>query len=397
MPKEKIIIVSEYFYPNNNSTAYFMTEIAKSISNCNMQIICNQSLKDNIELDFINKDNIIRIKENNYNRNKIITRVIKLIISTYKLSLKTFKIINKEDHIFSVTNPVFLMIILAIFRKFINFKYTLLVYDVFPDNLISSGILKSKKSLIYKLLYKIFNWSYSKVDNLIVIGRDMEKVIKDKIDNKNANIIFIPNWCDCSIIQPMTKEKNQIINKYNLNNKIVFAFTGNFGKVQGIDLLLKASQLVKSKNFILLFIGDGAEKKLINSCIAQNIKNNIIYAGQYPMAQQNMFLNACDIAIISLASNMLGLGVPSKSYFNMAAGKPLFYIGNKQSEIGKVIEENDNGWIVDSDNPQLIANQIDDICSQNNFYYKGKISRNLALTQYNKDTVLRQYKDFING
>jgi len=45
------------------------------------------------------------------------------------------------------------MIILAIFKKYKNFKYTLLVYDVFPENIFAAGILKNKNSLLYKIYF----------------------------------------------------------------------------------------------------------------------------------------------------------------------------------------------------------------------------------------------------
>lgn len=48
-------------------------------------------------------------------------------------------------------------------------------------------------------------------------------------------------------------------------------------------------------------------------------------------SQQNDFLNACDIGIVTLNDGMYGLGVPSKSYNIWAAGKPILYIGDDNS------------------------------------------------------------------
>ena len=41
---------------------------------------------------------------------------------------------------------------------------------------------------------------------------------------------------------------------------------------------------------------------------------------------------------------MLGLAVPSKSYFSLANGMPLLTIMNKKSEISSLVEENNFGW-----------------------------------------------------
>ena len=80
--KKKILIVSEYFYPSNNSTSYFITQIAEKLSNKHdIQIICNQELKEHKELDFLDKKNITRIRESKLNKNNLFSRLLKLIIS----------------------------------------------------------------------------------------------------------------------------------------------------------------------------------------------------------------------------------------------------------------------------------------------------------------------------
>ena len=60
---------------------------------------------------------------------------------------------------------------------------------------------------------------------------------------------------------------------------------------------------------------------------------------------------------------MYGLGVPSKSYNIMASGKPMLFIGDRQSEIALCIEEYSLGWVVEPDNPKMLARMIEHIYS----------------------------------
>jgi len=55
------------------------------------------------------------------------------------------------------------------------------VHDVFPENTLPSGIIKSKKSFIYKIISSIFNRAYSATDELIVLGRDMKEIVENKV------------------------------------------------------------------------------------------------------------------------------------------------------------------------------------------------------------------------
>lgn len=392
----KTVIVSEYFYPNNSSTSQYLTEISNTLSELyseNIQIICNSNLSNQNELDFA-KERIIRLPESTLDKNKKISRILKVLISTFKLGAAAFRSLKSGDKLFTVTNPAFLLVVFALFKKIKTFHYTLLVYDVFPENLIAAGLTK-KHSILYTITKKVFDWAYAQADLLVVIGRDMQELITEKTHGQVPTVL-IPNWCDVDTIVPSSKNGNPIIRKFDLETSTVFAFTGNFGRAQGIETLLKAASLVTRKDFKLLFIGEGAMRPMIEKYIRENPEGNVIYAGSYPAAEHNVFLNACDVAVVSLGDNMYGLGVPSKSYYNMAAAKPLFFIGNQHSEIARVIHENQIGWNCSSDQPESIATAIDHICEEKDtFAIVGKKSRQTAETNFSKSIILEKYKKLL--
>lgn len=392
--KRRLVILTEYFYPSKRNDAFLITEIVKSISsNNNINVICTTDLEDNEEIDFVN-NKIFRLKKTKRKFKNIFFRVFDLLLVTFRLILKASFFVKKNDILFTVTNPALLLPFIVLLKKIKKFELVLLVYDVFPNNLVATGLLKDN-SLLLKLLKIIFNWSYRNCDKLIVLGRDMEDVLSKTIIDGQSKITIIENWCDPKHIIPMKKDDNEIIKKYKLKRKIVFSFVGNFGLVQGIENLLNAAMLVKNQDFVLLFIGNGAKTNLITDFIYNNNCKNIIYAGEFAPSEKQMFLNACDISIMSLNSSMYGLGVPSKSYNNMSAGKPLFYIGHEKSEIAQVINEYEIGWICNSHNPIEIADKIDYICSENNsFSIFGKRSRDVLEKYYSKDVIMKKYNNF---
>ncbi len=220
----------------------------------------------------------------------------------------------------------------------------------------------------------------------------MEEIIGQKT-NQQVPLSLITNWADTDKISPMLKKDNLIVKKYNLEQKTVFSFTGNLGRVQGIQNLLNAAKLVKNIEFVLLFIGDGAMRSVIEEHIDEHPNGNVVYAGSYPASEQNLFLNACDVAMVSLSPSMYGLGVPSKSYYNMAAGKPLLYIGDERSEVGRVIVEHDIGWVVEPNNAKKLAQLFENICQDGSLHEKGRKSRKTLEKYYSKKVVLNQYEN----
>jgi len=391
---KKILIVTEYFYPSNNSTSYYLTSIAEKLSEQhNVKVICSSNLDNNEELKNLE---VVRIKESKLGKNGVFTRGLKFLLASIKLSILAYKNIKHDSYVLSVTNPAFIIIFLALLKKMKKFHCTLLVYDVFPENLIAANIIKNRSSYLYKIIKNIYDWSYKKADALIVIGRDMEEIIRKKTDNE-IPISIIENWCDTNLVCSAEKDNNELINKHDLQKKKVFLFAGNLGRVQGIQNILEAAKEVQNKDFTLLLVGEGAMKNDIKIFIEQNPKNNIIYAGAYPSKKQNMFLNACDVAIVSLADNMYGLGVPSKSYYSMASGKPILFIGDKNSEIAKVVAENNIGWHVESENIHALTKMFENICQEDKLLISyGRKSRQVVEEKYSASVILSKYEIFFN-
>jgi len=52
------------------------------------------------------------------------------------------------------------------------------------------------------------------------------------------------------------------------------------------------------------------------------------------------------VAVVSLVRGMMGIGVPSRLYNILAAGRPVIVISEAESEAALVVREIDAGWVV---------------------------------------------------
>ena len=66
-----------------------------------------------------------------------------------------------------------------------------------------------------------------------------------------------------------------------------------------------------------------------------------------PMENIDESLGAADLHVVSMGSDMPGCVHPSKAYTVLAMGKPLLYLGPKESAIGQWIKDNHIGWQID--------------------------------------------------
>jgi glycosyltransferase involved in cell wall biosynthesis len=195
-----------------------------------------------------------------------------------------------------------------------------------------------------------------------VIGRDMQKLIESKI-GKADKVHYIPNWVDENDIEPSNRSASEIIKSLNWEDKIVFQFFGNFGRVQGIDNLLDGIKLVKNPLATFLFIGGGVKVDLVKEFAANQLSQRVVYFGELAQSKKMMGLVACDVALITLEKGMLGLGVPSKAYFSMAADRPLMAVMESDAEIALMVKEHNIGWVCEPGNPASLAALIDEICA----------------------------------
>lgn len=404
MNKKKLWVLSELFYPEETATSYIITEIAETISqNREVNVICGpvsyekksnresgRTLNSNIKIDRINLVDL--------DKNHLFLRTIRVIVLAILMSYRLFIKSKKDDDVFIATNPAPLLLLVGYISSIKKLNLYILVHDVFPENVLAAGMIKTK-SLLLKILNNLFDKAYSKADILIVLGRDMQVVIENKIQRykHHSKIEIIENWADIENIIPSTKEDNVLLKELGLSNKIVFQYAGNLGRVQGLQNLISIISEVKNPLIYFLFIGEGAIKNNLQKFIADYPMTNIKILPSMPRSSQNIFLNACDVSIVCLTDNMFGLGVPSKSYNIMAAAKPILFIGDKRSEIALTIEEFGNGWVFESNDRQFLINFFNSI--DNDFlkecFEKGLKGRQLAQFKYSKSLILNKFKKLL--
>lgn len=396
---KRIWIVSELFYPEETSTAYILTNIAKALSaKYEVGVICGPLVYDKTKVvesavnDIDKRITIQRVSDTKLDKNRLFSRILRFIILTWKLSHTLWRNLKKGDSIFIVTNPAPLLLVVSLIKRIKKNELFILVHDVFPENTIPANIIKSPDSLLYKFFRKVFNIAYRQANTLIVLGRDMLVVMKNKLGKNphNTDIQIIENWAETDLIQ-MRESKN--LPDFIANPKIDIQYAGNIGRVQGLMHFLEIAKNVNNPDLRYSFWGEGACKKDMQMYVEQNKMHNVYFFGSYTRNEQEDVLNNCDMAIVTLAKGMYGLGVPSKSYNIMAAGKPILFIGDLNSEIALEIKENQLGFCFDTEDTAGISNFLQDLNlkKKSDLSEMGRRARSIAENKYSERVILDKY------
>ncbi|MEF2154759.1 glycosyltransferase family 4 protein [Luteimonas sp. FXH3W] len=394
--KGTIVVVSE-FVTSVNSTGYYWSQIVEKLRTSfgGVRVWTSQSI------DEVNKrwgsEKTVRTATvlNPWHGEKaLLPRILGEMYLAASFFVRLMLSVGKHDVVVSGTNPALLIPVIALLQKLRRFKWLLVVYDVFPENLGSAGLSRMPKTA-GRLLKLVFDWAYRSATRVIVIGRDMEALVKQKGVSPGA-LVVRPNWAAPSDSRCGDDNANPARSISRNDQTVNFQFFGNMGRVQGIETLLAAIDLVRAPNASFEFIGAGAMAHLVKERAARAEVHPITYLGPRPMSESSSILSSCDVSIVSLADGMYGLGVPSKAYFALAENKPLLVIAHPDSEIALMVKEHNIGWVCSPGDLQDIATTIDKICAGGLDDLEGG-PLDVLNRHYSPEVALSSYVETINA
>lgn len=352
--KKRFWILTELFYPDQTSTAYILTQIARALcARYEVHVICGSSSRaESVPESFVH---VHRCGAGTTSGQNLFLRALRMLFLTGRLVYRGFRRIGKGEPMLIVTNPAPLMLGVSVLKRIKGSRMTLLVHDVFPENGLAAGIFRSDRALPYRFLRSVFNRAYRSADQLVVLGRDMSEVVRSKLGVENPKPVHvIENWADTDLVRPSSC-RLQLCPGGDLAGKIVLQYAGNVGRVQGLLDVVECLHESRNELLHLCIWGTGAALAELRDYVETRQIANVSFHGTYDRSRQNEVLNSCDLAIISLSKQMYGMGVPSKSYNIMAAGKPILFVGDPCSEIALTVSEHRIGYAVANDKGALTA------------------------------------------
>lgn len=369
---QRLWIVTELFPPDETSTSYILGEIANAMVRMyRVGVICGpevydkrKKLDENNRFSLDESIELLRTEGADLDKNTTKGKALSFLLMSHRMMALVCKYVRQGDKVLMVTNPAPMVPLMARLKKRVGFELNILVHDVFPENTKPAGL----KLPMYGLFKYVFDRAYAKVDQLIVLGRDMQDVLikkieKDLIGKKSMpKVTIIENWADIDNIMPQPFPES----------KIILEYAGNIGRVQGLDKVMD----MLPEDVELHFYGTGAMEKELK----ERKQKNVFFHGPYFRSQQNEVLAACDIALVTLQEGMYGLGVPSKTYNILASGRPILFFGPKGSEIDLLIREEGIGycgWPEKWDRTTLIE--------------MGRKARALAESEYSESVILDKF------
>ncbi len=348
----RVWVASELYYPEETSTGFLLTRIAEGLAErFDVRVICGQPTyaargRQAPRRERRHGVDIERCWSTTLDKDRLPLRLLNAVSISLSMFVTALARFRRGDSVLVVTNPPFLPFAIAAAARARGARPALIVHDVYPEVLTAAG-LASERSLLTRAAGALTRALYRGVDRIVVLGRDMHALTLAKVGDDAAKVVTIPNWADLHEVRPSPADGARMLSAHGLAGKFVVQYAGNMGRTHDLESLVEAARaLAGDERFHFLLLGGGAKARVVTDGVARFGLRNVTLAGQRPRSEQQTFLNACDVAVITFMPGLAGVSVPSRMYNVMAAGKPIVAMADADSELARVVSENEVGWVV---------------------------------------------------
>jgi glycosyltransferase involved in cell wall biosynthesis len=330
---KKVLIV-------NQNSGYLTIDIANAFANEYDEVVLLAGLVKPMERELFKKVKINKIIQ--YNRETSIKRIFTWIYGSLQIFILILTKYKKFEVIYFTNPPM-----AYCFQIFLTNKFSLVIYDTYPDALETIGVNKS--NFFYKYWVKINNKVFNKATKIITLSNGMADQLTQYV--ARGRVVSISNWSGSDDFKPVSKNVNKFIADNHLNNKFIIMYSGNMGYTHNVEIIIElAIALQTNENIHFLLIGEGQKKEQLLNLTKQNNLNNITFKTWQPVDILPFSLAAADISIITLDDKASNLSVPSKAYNLLAVGSPILAIASHTSELAQLLESYGNGKCFEKNN-----------------------------------------------
>lgn len=262
------------------------------------------------------------------------------------------------DRFWASTNPPFAPIWVAAIAAVRRRPFDVIVHDVYPEGLVAVGYLQ-ERSLLAALWHRLNRWAYRRAARVVVLGRDMADLMRDRYGVPPDRLVMFPNWSPFDQSRPPRLADSRLARELGLEDKFVVQYSGNMGLWHDIDAIVEAARIVADDPRIhFLMIGGGRRRQPAEELGRRLGLTNITWADSRPRAELPDSLACSSVAVISQRDQLVGIAVPCKLYGILASGRAVIAAVPERSEVASVVREENCGVVVPPSDPDAIAAAI---------------------------------------
>lgn len=392
-----IIIVHQYFFPDDDVSSRYYTQLAEEL------------VRRNWEVTVLTSNRYCRYPKRKIDPSREIRRGVRIIRtpcppwnpaakysrlanSLWLIAAWGLKFISipKADVVVLGSNPPFVSLLFPFLR--LLKRHRLLVHwchDLYPEAIVADGAGKVNRALA-TIAKRFMKRAYARVDLMVDLGPCMRERL-DSYNHKAKAITLVP-WAfveneRLKIPDPATRQA-----LFN-GAKLGILYSGTMGRAHDFSLFLELARRIflRDPKIKLSFACRGNRHGELCAAIRPGDRNVCLgsFANEDALEKR---LNAADIHLLSLRPGWEGVVVPSKFFGSLAVGKPVIYAGPPNSAIAQWIQEFEVGLVLTENNLEDVMNKLLALANNKNDLRRWQENAlNAYKLHFSKEYIMNQW------
>ncbi|MGN8800411.1 glycosyltransferase family 4 protein [Candidatus Merdisoma sp. HCP28S3_D10] len=311
---------------------------------------------------------ILKLKIGNMQKTNCIEKGISTLTveSLFLGAIKKYFSDVKFDLVLYSTPPITFQRVVSYVKKRDKAQTYLMLKDIFPQNAVDLGLLKKTgvKGVLYRYFRNKEKRLYGISDKIGCMSQaNVDYVLKHNPEIPKEKLEICPNSVEVMDKSVSLEEREIMRRKYGIPlGKKVFIYGGNLGKPQGIDFLIKCLASQKDNDDLyFLVVGDGTEFGKLEAYVESLKQKNLKLMKRLPKEDYDAMVGACDVGMIFLDHRFTIPNFPSRLLSYMQAKIPVLAVTDPNTDVGKIIVENECGCWCESNSVEHFNLAIKDV------------------------------------
>jgi len=407
--KLNVLILTHNFLPEFTGAATMQFELARFLVQSGHSVTVITTTPDhhmvdkrhsrNRQSEMIDGIQVIRINPPRLAKSTLINREINSIMADFLLVIKGLSI-KPVDILFMLTPPITLPIFAAAIKKIRKSILVMYMQDVFPEFLISMGVM-TRSNVLFRVAKSMEKIAYRSAD-CIGVHSPKNKAYVQSCGIHQEKIQVIPLWVDADFLSNPGNAK-EFADIEGLDSKFVIMYAGTVGYAMGARTIPQAAKrLEHHKDIRFVVVGEGSRYEEMQAEMQRLEVANILLIPPRPREELPHLLGSSDILLVllrqELSDNPNGYFravIPHKLLTNMAVGKPVLLSAEPQSDAAALVRLSNCGVTVNPEDPEAIAQAILELKQDPSIMrVQGENGRKFAAENFNSTHLVRHMEEF---
>jgi glycosyltransferase involved in cell wall biosynthesis len=237
------------------------------------------------------------------------------------------------------------------------------VYEVrgFQEQTWTGNIERSERGEYFRRRYGQENRCMHRADLVITIAEAMaEEIVARGISEDKVSVV--PNAIDVNRFTPRGK-RDDLVERYGLSGRFVVGYISNLGAREGIDDLIRAVAILRSRKHELACViaGDGPQRSMLEDLVSElHLDDYVILTGHVPNEQIEDHYALIDLFVVPRIDDRAArLVTPLKPLEAMSMGLPV--VASSLPALAELVAPGKRGLTFPPSDPAAMADVIDSL------------------------------------